>query len=246
MANVLMLDDDEEALTWMTAALESRGHHVKAFSTARAALVALATYDPDLIVADVLMPEIDGLAFARIVRRRKSIPLLFVSIAKKEAEAVIAGAIGYVRKPASAAEVREAVDRVLRERDRTATILVVDDDADVRDLYSAYLSAHFETVTAANGKEALEVLRARRVDLAVVDVHMPVMNGAELVRAIREDPALQALPIIVQTSDLTAIKAPIWATLRVSQVMDKPRFVDWFEAQLRRPSFGEGEEHPRA
>jgi CheY-like chemotaxis protein len=245
MANVLMLDDDTEALAWMTAALESRGHHVKSFSTARAALDALATYDPDLIVADVLMPEIDGLAFARIARRRKSIPVLFVSIAKKEAEAVIAGAIGYVRKPASAAEVREAVERVLRERDRTATILVVDDDEDVRDLYTAYLSGHFETVTAANGKEALDMLRARRIDLAVVDVHMPIMNGAELVRAIREDPALQALPIIVQTSDLSAVQAPIWATLRVSQVMDKQRFIDWFEGQLRRPAIGEAEERPR-
>ncbi len=236
MANVLMLDDDEEALTWMRAALESRGHVVKPFTTAHAALEALKVYEPDLIVADILMPEIDGLAFTKIVRRHRAIPVLFISIAKKEAEAVIAGATGYVPKPASASEVTQAVDRVLREPKRRNTILVVDDDPDVRELYTAYLGARFETITAADGKEALEVLRSRRVDLAIVDVHMPVMNGAELVRAMRADRELIGLPVIVQSSDPSATHAAAWASLRVSQVMDKTRFVDWFEAQLKLPA----------
>ena len=67
---------------------------------------------------------------------------------------------------------------------------------------------------------------------ALIDMHMPVMNGAELVRAIRDDPKLQVLPIIVQTSDQSALEAPIWSALHVSQVMSKSRFVDWFDAQL--------------
>ncbi len=65
-----------------------------AFTTATDAVRELDTFHPDLIVSDILMPEIDGLAFARIVRRRGGIPLMFVSIAKKQAEAVLAGAVG--------------------------------------------------------------------------------------------------------------------------------------------------------
>jgi CheY-like chemotaxis protein len=233
MAKILMLDDDEDALAWMSAALESRGHQVKAFSGPRAALESLADGDPDLIVSDFLMPEMDGLAFARVVRRHRATPLMFVSIAKKQAEAIIAGAIGYLQKPASATELRDAVERVLGERARRATLLVVDDDRDIVDLYTAFLEPHFWTLTAPNGKAALEVLRSHRVDLAIVDVHMPVMNGVELVRAIRNDPALQTLPIIVQTNDRVAAQAPVWGLLRVSQVMDKAFFLDWFDAQLR-------------
>ena len=232
MAKLLMVDDDVVALEWMRAALESRGHEVSAFASARAALAALDTSAPELIVADILMPEIDGIAFARMVRRHRTVPIVFVSIAKKQAEAVIAGATAYVQKPASAAEVRAVIERVLGERASRSTILVVDDDPDIRELYQAFLEPRFEAVTASNGVEALEVLRSRRVDLAVVDIHMPVMNGAELIRAIRADPKQDVLPIIVQTSDRTALNAPVWRSLRVSQVMDKSSFVDWFEAQL--------------
>lgn len=232
MGKLLMVDDDVVALEWMRAALESRGHEVMAFTTARAALAALDVTVPDLIVADVLMPEIDGLAFARMVRRHRAVPIVFVSIARKQAEAVIAGATAYVQKPASAAEVRAAVERALGDRATRSTILVVDDDPDIRELYAAFLEPRFTAVTARNGAEALAVLESRRVDLAIIDVHMPVMNGAELVRAIRADSKLDALPIIIQTSDRTALRAPIWGSLRVSQVMDKTSFVDWFEAQI--------------
>jgi CheY-like chemotaxis protein len=232
MAKLLMLDDDEQTLTWMRAALESRGHEVAVFTTARAALEALQTFRPDLIIADILMPEMDGLSFARLARRHAGVPLMFVSIAQKQAEAVVAGAVAYVRKPATPAEIRAAVERVLGEGARHNTLLVVDDDPDVRELYRALLGPHFVVRTAAHGEEALQVLRRERVDLAIVDVHMPVMNGAELVRAIRADPNLQSLPVIVQTTDRTALQAPLWGTLRVSQVLDKHGFLDWIEAQM--------------
>jgi CheY-like chemotaxis protein len=232
MAKLLMLDDDEQTLTWMRAALESRGHEVAVFTSARGALDALETFRPDLIVADILMPEMDGLSFARLARRHAGVRLMFVSIAQKQAEAVIVGAAAYVKKPATPAEISAAVERVLGEGARHNTLLVVDDDQDVRELYRALLGPHFAVLTAANGEEALEVLRREHVDLAIVDVHMPVMNGAELIRAVRSDPILERLPVIVQTTDRTALQAPVWGTLRVSQVLDKHSFLDWIEAQI--------------
>jgi CheY-like chemotaxis protein len=66
---------------------------------------------------------------------------------------------------------------------------------------------------------------------------MPVMNGVELIRAMRDDPALEQLPIIVQTSDQPALKAPVWRDLHVSQLVDKYAFLDWFCTQV--------EEHTR-
>jgi CheY-like chemotaxis protein len=157
---------------------------------------------------------------------------MFVSIAQKQAEAVIAGAVAFVKKPATPAEIRAAVERVLGQGARHNTLLVVDDDPDVREIYRALLGPHFVVLTAVNGVDALEVLRREHVDLAIVDVHMPVMNGAELIRAVRADPALDSLPVIVQTTDRTALKAPVWGRLRVSQVLDKHGFLAWIEAQM--------------
>ena len=232
MAKLMLLDDEEDALRWMSAALGGERHEVRGYRTGREALVALETYTPDLIVADILMPEMDGLDFARIMRRYKQPRLIFVSIAKKEAEAVLVGAVGYVRKPATASEVRAAVERALGQSTRRCSILVVDDEEDVRALYRSFLEPRFDVLTAKDGKEALDVLRTRPLDLAIVDVHMPVMNGAELIRAMRNDPSLERLPVVVQTSDRTALRAPIWGTLHVSEVLDKANFLHWFDSHV--------------
>jgi len=85
---------------------------------------------------------------------------------------------------------------------------------------------------AEHGVTALEVLHERHIDLAIVDVHMPVMNGIELIRSIRNDPALEQLPIIVQTSDQPVLKAPVWRDLHVSQLVDKMVFMDWLATRV--------------
>jgi CheY-like chemotaxis protein len=232
VARLLLVDDDTGTLGWMAPALESRGHVVRTFANALAALDALETWAPDLILADIVMAEMDGLTFARLARRYRGVPVMFISIASKQAEAVIAGAVGYVQKPASADEVRTAVDRILGRRAERNVILVVDDEAATRELYQAFLEPRFVVLGAENGLVALAMLAARHVDLAIVDVHMPVMNGVELIQRMRSRPDLVHLPVIVQTSDREALAAPVWRDLRVSQLIDKGDFLDWISRQI--------------
>jgi CheY-like chemotaxis protein len=217
----------------MSAALTDLGHEVRGFLGGRAALEAASAWRPDLIIADILMPEMDGLTFAKLVRRYEDVPVMFVSIARKEAEAVLLGAAGYVQKPATAAEIRSAVTAVLGHPQTKNAILVVDDDPDVRDIYRASLEPTFEVIEAEHGRAALELLHERRrVDLAIVDVHMPVMNGVELIRAIRADAAIDRLPVIVQTSDVIALRAPVWRDLHVAQLLDKADFFSWLDSHI--------------
>jgi CheY-like chemotaxis protein len=61
---------------------------------------------------------------------------------------------------------------------------------------------------------------------------MPVMNGAELIRAMRDDPALARVPVIVQTSDLQALRAPVWRDLHVAQLVDKLEFFSWLNSRV--------------
>jgi CheY-like chemotaxis protein len=232
MAKLLIVDDDEGTLAWMSAALAGLGHEVRAFLSGASALQALEGWRPDLIISDLLMPEMDGLAFARLARQLHGVPVMFISIAKKQAEAILAGAMGYVTKPSTAAEIREAVESVLGHGARRSAILVVDDDPEIRFLYRTFLEPRFTVLEAEDGREALELLRARPIDLAIVDVWMPVMNGLELIRAMRDDPALQRLPVIVQTADPGAVQARAWRDLQVSQVVDKFYFLEWLNARI--------------
>jgi CheY-like chemotaxis protein len=94
MAKLLVLDDEPETLEWMAAALTSVGHEVHLCSSGRQALAELGTWRPDLIVADILMPELDGLAFARLAHASGGPPVMFISIAMKQAAAVRTGAVG--------------------------------------------------------------------------------------------------------------------------------------------------------
>ncbi|RPJ07208.1 MAG: response regulator, partial [Spirochaetaceae bacterium] len=80
-------------------------------------------------------------------------------------------------------------------------ILVVDDQSPNIELLEAYLVPQgYEILTAASGEEALEKLSANQIDLILLDVMMPGMDGFEVIRRIRQNIALRQLPIIIVTA----------------------------------------------
>jgi CheY-like chemotaxis protein len=79
-------------------------------------------------------------------------------------------------------------------------VLVVDDTNTLRSLVQIYLLAHgWEFVEAQDGAEGLEKVRAVRPDVVISDVKMPVMDGFELCAAIRSDPSLRDIPVVLLT-----------------------------------------------
>lgn len=81
-------------------------------------------------------------------------------------------------------------------------ILVVDDDKTTRKLLGFYLKAKgFEVVTAENGLDAIEKLGSENANLIMTDLNMPYMDGIELVKTLRADPAWAAIPIIMVTTE---------------------------------------------
>ena len=76
-------------------------------------------------------------------------------------------------------------------------ILVVDDNADMRDYLTSLLGWRFKIVGAANGRLALEQAEKLRPDLVLTDMMMPEMDGFALLAALRNDPATQTIPVIL-------------------------------------------------
>jgi two-component system chemotaxis sensor kinase CheA len=84
---------------------------------------------------------------------------------------------------------------------RVASVLVADDALPVRELQRSILEdAGYRVVVAEDGAEALAALARDRVDLVLTDVDMPRMNGFELTRAIRAQPDLANLPVVIVSS----------------------------------------------
>jgi two-component system chemotaxis response regulator CheY len=83
-------------------------------------------------------------------------------------------------------------------REGTKTVLVVDDDATVRELVSTTLKLEgFDTVTAADGVMAIEMLTRLRFEAIVLDTVMPRMDGLSVLRTLRSDPATADTPVLV-------------------------------------------------
>jgi len=81
------------------------------------------------------------------------------------------------------------------------TILVAEDFDDLRKIMCEMLELHgFKVLAASNGKEAVEKAISDRPDLVIMDIAMPVMNGIDATRAIREHPELSGMPIIAITA----------------------------------------------
>lgn len=82
-------------------------------------------------------------------------------------------------------------------------ILIVDDSPAVRALVAAGLAevSELEIDHASTGLEAIKLLKTRAVDLLLADVHMPEINGLELVRFVKTDARLRHLPVIVMSTE---------------------------------------------
>jgi len=76
-------------------------------------------------------------------------------------------------------------------------VLLVDDNPDMREYVRHLLSTRFEVVTATNGREALEKISVSAPDLVLTDIMMPEMDGFELLSAIRRNPDIHTLPVIL-------------------------------------------------
>jgi len=80
-------------------------------------------------------------------------------------------------------------------------VLVVDDEEDIREtLREVVEMGGCEAIVAANGADGLQLLAKRRPCLIILDLLMPVMSGEEMLEAMRKQPELAALPVVISTS----------------------------------------------
>ncbi len=130
MPKILVVDDDPHIRSVLRFALERDGFTVAEAADGAAALAAVARERPDLVLLDVVMPEMDGTEVCRRLRRDSAVPVIFLSSRDEELDRILGLELGgddYVTKPFSPREVVARVRAVLRrpraEPDAEATIL---------------------------------------------------------------------------------------------------------------------------
>ena len=210
---ILLVEDNDQNAYLATYLLEKSGCRIVWVKTGPQGIVTAERVTPDLILLDVELPEMNGYAVARELRKRPSlaaVPIIAVTsyamVGDRE-KALDAGCTDYIEKPINpdtfVADVRQAPAR--RRRRRTMSrILIVDDDPQGLYMLEALLKGHgHEVVTAVNGSDALEKARRNPPDIIISDFFMPTMDGFALCRECKKDDRLKDVPFIAYTATYT-------------------------------------------
>ncbi len=165
----------------------------------------LAASPPDAIILDVTDAPEQGWEALRAIKDRQvqqGIPVLFYT-ASQEGESLLQ--LDYLTKPIELTELKRALDQywlMAESPGPVRTFLVVDDEPNTLELQARIVQSHSSSnrvLKARNGREALEVLHREAVDLVLLDLQMPEMDGFEVLEAMRAEASTRGIPVIVVT-----------------------------------------------
>ena len=205
---VLVIDDDATARELISDHLKAGGFSVVTAAGGVEGIKLAKELQPTAITLDVMMPDLDGWSVLAALRQNPEladIPVIMVSIVDDKRRGIALGAAGYLTKPID----RERLHRLVRRFQaptRATRVLMVEDDASQRERMLGWLERpHWIVREAANGREALDLLREEKPDVILLDLMMPEMDGFEVVAALQGDKDWRDIPVIVITSlDLDA------------------------------------------
>lgn len=113
------------------------------------------------------------------------------------------------------------------------TILLVDDEYAIMEILAMLLSDEgYEVLTASDGHRALEMLREKHPDLVITDQMMPLLSGADFLRAMMKDRVLRRIPVVLMSSVApTAANARLPWAMVLRKPFDFRELLDWLRKQ---------------
>jgi len=161
---------------------------------------------PQAIILDVLMPHKDGWEVLTELKADPSlriIPVALYTIVDEQKLGFYLGASAYLTKPIDAEDLRATAARLVAS---DATVLVIDDDANTREIVLRQLeqAGSYRVLTADSGQAGLEHIAAAAPDLIILDLMMPEVDGFAVLDQLDRQPHTRDIPVIVLTAkDLT-------------------------------------------
>ncbi|KJF27664.1 hypothetical protein TZ02_07190 [Clostridium aceticum] len=221
---ILVIEDDENFANYIKTVIEKKGFRTLVATNGEEGLIYAKEYTIEGIILDLVLPDMSGMEVLRELKSTselKGIPVHIISSWKKHDKAEQMGAIGYQEKPLSEEDIVGVLSKLTafggKEKEghyltpktnkdhslhlQGKKIMIVDDDPKNIFVLAAALEDYGgEILEAYDGEAALEKLKEEKVDLVLMDIMMPNMDGFQTIEAIRQDEVLKDIPIIAITA----------------------------------------------
>ncbi len=207
---ILIVEDDPRFASFLLDFAHERGFKVLVTMQGLPALALAKQYQPDAITLDLKLPDMSGWTILDQLKHEpttRHIPVHIISVEEGYERGRMLGALACLVKPTNKEALTQAFARMEDFIARKVkNLLVVEDNPIDRDHIVELISnADVQVTTVASGADALAALKATHFDCMVLDLGLPDISGFEVIEAIKKDPNLRALPIIVYTArDLTS------------------------------------------
>ncbi len=169
---ILVVDDDTPIRSLLRQELGDAGYQVKEAANGKAALDMVRLSKPDLIILDVMMPEINGFDVAAVLKNDPAtmdIPIIILSIIQDKERGLKIGVDRYLTKPINTEQLFHEVDELLEQGVSKKKVLVVDDDASAVKTLSDVLSARGYKVMESNPKNLLKNATESKPDIIMLN-----------------------------------------------------------------------------
>ncbi len=206
---IYICDDDLDLQETLQAQLSYFSYKTHGFTHPNALLKAVQEQAPDVILMDIVFPESNTTGIDcinELQRQGVHIPVIFMS-ARGDFEArlhsVKAGGQSYFTKPFKVMDLVNTLDALLVAQEPAPyRILIIDDDVSVAQYHRLILEqAGMSVCTVYHAKTAFSVIFDYKPDLILMDMYMPLCNGIELAKLIRQIPEFLTLPIVYLSSE---------------------------------------------
>ncbi len=222
MSTLLIVEDNELNRDMLSRRLQRQGFHILAAVDGQTGVDMAQAHLPHLILMDLSLPGLDGWEATRILKATpttRHIPVIALTahaMAGDRAKALAAGCDDYDTKPVELERLLTKIRTLLGKETLLlpespvvpdappppkATLLLVDDHADNRDMLTRRLQRHgYQVEAVASGEIALERIAQAKFDLVLLDVMMPGMGGLATLERLRQSYSQAQLPVIMATA----------------------------------------------
>ena len=198
---VLVIEDDYATSKLLSNYLNKWGYEPTIVNSAEQTIKILNKEQFLAILMDIILPDGNGLELLQKIREiksAKSTPVIICSVEAEEQKAFLMGAVEYFVKPINYKYLIEVLTNYRLRQD--SNILVVDDDVPTLNLLKeAVERLGFKSIAFSDSTQVLDSIRNMHLDLAIIDLDMPEVDGVELIGAIKSTEQFKNLPVIIYT-----------------------------------------------